>query len=283
MAAGIESIAKPEQRSAGLLSLDAVLRHCTLVKALVEESLPDLSLVNRYLKDDCADGGRQATGTIALERAGFIETRLQEAIQVLAVASRALAGEIKERRMLDHQFAAIQEQEATGRHRMLHDVLTSMPNRILFHDRLEHALAQSLRHGRPLAVMFIDLDGFKDVNDKYGHDMGDAVLQVLATRLQDHTRGEDTASRYGGDEFLYLLTDPGNHQSIVSIAERMIHLIQEPCHVSSHGTEVSISLDASIGISISPQDGVTVDNLVKSADSAMYRAKQRKSGYSFAL
>jgi diguanylate cyclase (GGDEF)-like protein len=253
------------------------------VKALVEESLHDLSLVNQVLPDDCVDAGRQSTGNIALERTAFIETRLKEAFQVLAVASRALAGEIKDRRMLDHQFAAIQEQETTSRHKVLHDVLTSMPNRILFNDRLEHELAQSLRHGRPLAVMFIDLDGFKDVNDRYGHDAGDAVLQMLAARLREHTRSGDTASRYGGDEFLYLLADPGNHQSMVSIAERMIRLIQEPCQIISHDTEVSISLGASIGISVSPKDGVTVDKLIKSADAAMYRAKQRKSGYSFAL
>ena len=283
MTAKTESIANPGKSSAGPLALDTVLGHCTLAKALIEESLQDLSLVNRDLTDDYADAGRQTTGHIALERAGFIETRLNEAFQVLAVASRALAGEIKDRQMLNHQYAAMQEQEATGRHRMLHDALTSMPNRILFNDRLEHELAQSLRHGRPLAVMFIDLDGFKDVNDRYGHDMGDAVLQVLATRLQEHTRDGDTASRHGGDEFMYLLADPGNHQSMVSIAERMIRVIQEPCHVSSHGVEVSISLDASIGISVSPKDGVTVDKLVKSADAAMYRAKQRKSGYSFAL
>jgi diguanylate cyclase (GGDEF)-like protein len=283
MAAKIESIAKPEEDSVRPLSLDIVLGQCTMARAIIEESVQDLSLVKQALKHDFADPGRQPAGNNALKRTGFIETRLNEAFQVLSVVSRALAGEIRERQMLNHQFAAIQEQEETARHRVLHDALTGMPNRILFNDRLEHGLAQSLRHGRPLAVMFIDLDGFKEVNDKYGHDVGDAVLQVMATRLQEHTRSEDTASRHGGDEFLYLLAEPGNHQSIVSIAERMIRLIQEPCHVSSHGTEVSVSLDASIGISISPKDGITVDKLVKSADSAMYRAKRRKSGYSFAL
>lgn len=283
MAATTKSIVKPvEGSSPAPLSLVAVLGHCTLVKAMVEESLHDISLVNRLVEADSADAGCQPTGNRVLEKTGLIETRLIEAFRVLAVASRALAAEIKERQMLDHQFAAIQEQEATGRHRMLHDALTRMPNRILFHDRLEHGLAQSLRHGRPLAVMFIDLDGFKDVNDRYGHDMGDALLQVLAIRLQEHTRSEDTASRYGGDEFLYLLADPGNEQSIVAIAERILRLIREPCQINLHGTDVSISLDASIGISISPKDGVTVDKLVKNADSAMYRAKEQRSGYSFA-
>ena len=282
MAARIDPIAKSDE-GAGPLSLGTILAHCALVKALVEASLQDISLVNQFLTDDSAEAGRRATGNLAREKAGLVGTRLNEANQVLATASRALAAEIKERRMLDHRFAAAQEQEATGRHRMLHDVLTSMPNRILFHDRLEHGLAQSRRHGRPLAVMFIDLDGFKAVNDRYGHDMGDAVLKALATRLQAHTRSGDTASRHGGDEFLYLLVDPGDKNAIAAIAERMIRLIQEPCRIGSNGSEVSISLGASIGISLSPQDGDTVDTLVKSADSAMYRAKQQKSGYCFAL
>jgi diguanylate cyclase (GGDEF)-like protein len=283
MSATTESIAKPREGPVGSLSLETVLGHCNLAKVLVEESLLDLSLVNLFLTDDSVDDGCGPAGNIGRDRARMTETRMKEAFRVLAVASRTLAGEIKARRMQDHQFAAVQEQEAAGRHRMLHDVLTGMPNRILFNDRLEHGLARSMRHALPLAVMFIDLDGFKDVNDRYGHDMGDAVLKVLADRLQDHTRSEDTASRYGGDEFLYLLADPGGDQSIVAIAERMIRLIQEPCEVSSHGTDISISLDASIGISVYPRDGVTVDTLIKSADSAMYRAKQRKCGYSFAL
>lgn len=283
MAAITRSIAIHEEDPADLLALDFVLAHCTQVKALVDETLQELSSVTPPLTDNGANAVYQPMVNVPRETSGLIEARLNEAGHLLAVASRVLASEIKERRMLDRQFADIKEQEATGRHRMLHDPLTGMPNRILFHDRLEHALAQSLRHGRTVVVMFMDLDGFKEVNDTYGHDMGDAVLQVLATRLQEHTRSEDTASRYGGDEFLHVFTDPGDHRSIVSIAERMIRLIQEPCVVSLNGTEVEISLDASVGISTSPKDGVTVDRLVKSADEAMYRAKQRKSGYSFAL
>jgi diguanylate cyclase (GGDEF)-like protein len=284
MTAKIESIVKPEEGPVRPLSLGPILGQCTMVKMMIEASVQDLASINHALEQDFADPGRQpATNHSALERTEFIEARLNEAVQVLSVVSRALADEIRERRMLDHQFAAIQEQEASARYRLLHDALTGMPNRALFNDRLEHGLAQSLRHGRPLAVLFIDLDGFKDVNDTYGHDVGDAVLQVMATRLQEHTRGGDTASRQAGDEFLYLISEPGNHESIASLARRMIRLIQEPCDVSSRGTDVSVALDASIGIAISPKDGTTVDKLIKSADSAMYRAKQRKSGYSFAL
>lgn len=282
MSAIADSTATPEDVPVRTLSLDTVLGQCTMVKAMIEASVQDFARVNHALDHGFTDPGRRlAANHAAPERTGFIDARLKETVQLLSVASRALAGEIRDRRMLDHQFATIQEQDAATRHG-LHDALTGMPNRILFYDRLEQELAQSRRHGRPLAVMFIDLNAFKDVNDTYGHDVGDAVLQVIATRLQQHTRSGDTSSRHGGDEFLYLLSEPGTHESIVSIVERTIRLIQEPCNASSLGTEVSVALRASIGISISPQDGTTVDKLIENADAAMYRAKPRKSGYAFA-
>jgi diguanylate cyclase (GGDEF)-like protein len=283
MVVRINPIAKPQENSVLPLSLTNVLEQCKMVRAMVEESAHELSSVSHALKHDFADPGRSPAANNTLERTESIGARLVEAFQLLSVVSRALASEVTERHMLNHQFAAIQEQEESARHRVLHDALTGLPNRILFNDRLEHGLAQSLRHDRPLAVMFIDLNGFKAVNDKYGHDAGDSVLQVMATRLREHTRSEDTASRHGGDEFLYLLAEAGNEQSTVCIAERIIRMIREPCNISSHGTEISVSIDASIGIAISPKDGITVDRLVKSADSAMYRAKQQKSGHSFAL
>jgi diguanylate cyclase (GGDEF)-like protein len=105
----------------------------------------------------------------------------------------------------------------------------------------------------------------------------------MATRLREHTRSEDTASRHGGDEFLYLLAEVGDEQSIACTAERISRMIREPCNIRTRDTEISVSIAASIGIAVSPKDGVTVDRLVKSADSAMYRAKQTKSGHSFAL
>lgn len=283
MVVRIDPIAKAEENSVLPLSLVNLLEQCKMVRAMVEEGARELSSVSHALKHDFADLGRPQAVNDTLQRTESIEAGLKEAFQMLSVTSRALEIEVRERHMLNLQFAAIREQEASARHRILHDTLTGLPNRILFHDRLEHGLAQSLRHDRPLAMMFIDLNGFKAVNDTYGHDAGDSVLQVMATRLQEHTRGEDTASRHGGDEFLYLLAEAGDEQSIVCVAERIIRIIQEPCTISSHGTEISVSLDASIGIAVSPKDGITVDRLVKSADAAMYRAKQQESGHSFAL
>jgi diguanylate cyclase (GGDEF)-like protein len=283
MAARINPIAEPQESAELPLSLSNLLEQCKGVRAIVEESVEKLSSVSHALKHDFGDPGRSPAAHNALARTEAIEARLLEAFQMLSVVSRALRDEISERQLLNHQFAAVQEQEESARHRVLHDALTGLPNRLLFTDRLEHGLAQALRHNRPLAVMFIDLIGFKAVNDTYGHDAGDLVLQVMATRLQEHTRSEDTASRHGGDEFLYLIAEAGNEQTIVHVAERIIRTIQEPCNISSQGTEISVSIDASIGIAISPKDGITVDTLIKSADTAMYRAKEQKSGYSFAL
>jgi diguanylate cyclase (GGDEF)-like protein len=283
MAARINPIAEPQESAELPLSLSNLLEQCKGVRAIVEESVGKLSSVSHTLKHDFGDPGRSPEAHNALARTEAIEARLFEAFQLLSVVSRALRDEIADRHLLNHRFAAVQEQEESARHRVLHDALTGLPNRILFNDRLEHGLAQALRHDRPLAVMFIDLVGFKAVNDTYGHDAGDLVLQVMATRLQEHTRSEDTASRHGGDEFLYLIGEAGDERSIVHVAQRIIRIIQEPCNISSHGTEIRVSMDVSIGIAISPKDGITVDTLIKSADTAMYRAKEQKSGYSFAL
>jgi len=161
-------------------------------------------------------------------------------------------------------------------------VLTGLPNRALFNDRLEHGFAQAKRHDWTMAVMFVDLDDFKTVNDSYGHEVGDSVLRLIAQRLRDSTRADDTVSRHGGDEFLFLATEIQDEYSIALLAEKLIKTIREPFDISTRALNVSGSIAASIGIAIFPKDGVTADTLVRSADKAMYQAKERKSGYSFA-
>jgi diguanylate cyclase (GGDEF)-like protein len=152
----------------------------------------------------------------------------------------------------------------------------------LFNDRLEHGLAQAQRHGWTLAVMFVDLDDFKNINDTYGHDAGDAVLRAIADRLLECTRNDDTVSRHGGDEFLYLLMEVQNEQDITAIADKLIEAIQAPCPLVAGGQEISPCIHASVGISIFPRHGTTPEALINRADSAMYKAKRNKSGYSFA-
>ena len=161
--------------------------------------------------------------------------------------------------------------------------MTGLPNRALFNDRLENGLAQAKRHGRALAVMFIDLDKFKNINDTYGHDAGDVVLQTAARRLTANTRGADTVSRYGGDEFLYLVTEIQREEDIAMIADKLMRTLEEPCDIRvKNNLKISVSVKASIGISIFSKNGMTAEILIKSADGAMYQAKETQSGYFFA-
>jgi diguanylate cyclase (GGDEF)-like protein len=133
-----------------------------------------------------------------------------------------------------------------------------------------------------LAVMFLDLDGFKKINDTYGHDAGDGLLRQIARRLKENTRSDDTVFRHGGDEFLFLLMEVRDVRDIASVAEKLIKAIQAPCDISLRDKTVSFSISASIGIAVYPKNGTATEMLVKSADEAMYRAKRDKSGYSLA-
>jgi diguanylate cyclase (GGDEF)-like protein len=193
-----------------------------------------------------------------------------------------LESEVRERKTTGLQLAAITEQEEAARYAAFHDVLTGLPNRALFDDRLAHGLAQAKRHGWTLAVMFVDLNKFKSVNDTHGHEAGDVVLQTTARRLTKSTRGDDTVSRHGGDEFLYLLTELHNEHDIAMIAEKIIRAIEVPIDVKVGDVHITSSIGASIGISTYPKNGATAPVLIKSADEAMYRAKQSQSGYAFA-
>jgi diguanylate cyclase (GGDEF)-like protein len=196
--------------------------------------------------------------------------------------NQALRIEIRDRIMVDHQLAAAMEQEEGSRNAALHDKLTALPNRVLFNDRLEHGIAQAKRHRWMLAVMFVDLDKFKSINDTYGHQAGDAVLQTVAKRLKHTTRNDDTVSRFGGDEFLCVLTQLHEQNEIAMIAAKILKAIQAPCDLRVDDVIVNPCLDASIGISVFPKDGASATALIKRADEAMYGAKEHKSGFAFA-
>jgi diguanylate cyclase (GGDEF)-like protein len=162
-----------------------------------------------------------------------------------------------------------QTNEKDARHLALHDSLTGLPNRLLLEQHLDHGLTQSRRHGWKLALMFIDLDKFKNINDTYGHDVGDKVLITVAKRLQDFVRGEDIVSRWGGDEFICVLLNIKLEEEVIKLAKKMVARISEDFNFD--GTIVSIS--ATIGIAICPRDGETADILFKQVDRAMYRSK----------
>jgi diguanylate cyclase (GGDEF)-like protein len=164
---------------------------------------------------------------------------------------------------------------------LLQDPLTGLPNRALFNDRLERGLVQAQQHGWRLALMFVDLDDFKTINDTFGHGAGDSVLQTMGERLKANTRDGDTVSRYGGDEFLYLLMQIRDEQDISLIAEKVIKSIQMPCNVNVGDVVFTPKITASVGISIFPSDGTTAETLLKSAENAMNYAKRNNTGCSF--
>jgi diguanylate cyclase (GGDEF)-like protein/PAS domain S-box-containing protein len=150
------------------------------------------------------------------------------------------------------------------------DSLTQLPNRRLFRDRLEQEIKKSHRVGLPIALMFIDLDHFKEVNDTYGHDHGDILLAECAQRIVDCVREADTVARMGGDEFTVILTEIGEKDSIKRIAQDIIDKLAAPFHLP--GGKANIS--ASIGITLYPQDATDINELLKKADHAMYAAKR---------
>jgi len=260
--------------------ISRVLEKSEQATELVKESAAELASVNNVLKQQMK--GRAGV-TEALERNAAVEDKIERATEELAAVNHALEGEIRDRRLLDHQFAAITEQKEAARHASFHDVLTGLPNRALFNDRLEHGLAQARRHGWSLAVMFLDLDKFKSINDTHGHDVGDVVLKEVARRLKENTRDDDTVCRLGGDEFLYLLAEVPDGRTVALIAQKISDAIQAPLTIDLRSHALSLRIKPSIGISIYPKDGGSVDALVISADMAMYRAKQSASGYAFAV
>ncbi len=217
-----------------------------------------------------------------IDRHATATQHLHEAVELLTALNRVLQGEIRERTLIDHQLAAALEQEEGSRKASLHDQLTGLSNRVLFYDRLEHAIAQASRHGWMIAVMFVDLNEFKSINDTHGHQAGDAVLKSIALRLTHTMRHEDTVSRHSGDEFLCLLTPLHEQKHIAMIAAKILAAIQAPCEVCGRDGPVNLWVGGSIGIAVFPKDGASATELIGRADEAMYVAKVNKSGFAFA-
>ncbi len=253
------------------------------VKALVDEAAQDLSSVNSDLKDGLESDNPLESMEKVLLQSEAVEEKVQEAADKLAIVNIELKDEVRARHVLEFKLEAVKERAQADRHDAVHDPLTGLPNRVLFNDRLEHGLAQARRQGWSLAVMFIDLDNFKTINDTHGHAAGDSVLKEVAARLSECVRDDDTISRHGGDEFLYLLTEVKDTQGLSTVAEKLLDSIQAPCSVTVEGLTFVAEVSASVGISIFPKNGTTADTLIHSADKAMYEAKKNKIRFSFAL
>jgi diguanylate cyclase (GGDEF)-like protein len=168
-----------------------------------------------------------------------------------------------------HDVTARAVAEIQMKHQAYHDALTDLPNRIMFEDRLQLALAQARRDGTLVALLFLDLDNFKSINDQHGHPMGDRLLRVVAKRLIASVRTTDTVSRLSGDEFTIILQGLDRIQDIRQVARKIVDCLAAPIHLGGQ----DIFVQTSIGIAVSPTDSTDPHRLLAMADQAMYRAK----------
>jgi diguanylate cyclase (GGDEF)-like protein len=185
---------------------------------------------------------------------------LQRSIACLQQQAYALSREVHDRQVVEQALREVNV-----------DRLTGLPNRSVFQDRLEVDIKKAHRSGLPLALLFIDLDHFKEINDTRGHEAGDLLLQQVARRLQSHVRDSDTVARLGGDEFTITLTDLHDTTSVTDLAQKICDDLARPFLV---GDELAY-ISASIGITVFPRDGSTASELLRNADQAMYRSKER--------
>jgi diguanylate cyclase (GGDEF)-like protein/PAS domain S-box-containing protein len=203
-------------------------------------------------------GGLDRTGDLELVVTPLIDARGATAGRVLVFR------DVSERKELERNLRQL----------AYTDALTGLPNRTLFHDRLKQGLAAASRRGTPLAVLFLDLDRFKVINDSLGHDVGDRVLMSVARRLATCLREEDTLARLGGDEFAVLMPDISGVRGSSSVADKLLSALSAPHMINGH----ELTVGASIGIALFPQNGSDVQSLLRSADAAMYSAKARGRG-----
>ncbi len=272
--------------------LDQALDQSQDVKAEVEACAEDLASANHLAKAQIAGGATTLPAAEVLLQNGLaVEARVQGCADDLQQVTDNLSHAVDEVKLVEEALnrsrAALAESEAalaasrraerTASRLAMHDPMTGLPNRTLFDDRLAQALAGAERHGWLLAVMFLDLDRFKLVNDTHGHAAGDAVLAVVAQRLLRHARDEDTVCRNGGDEFLYLLINPADREAVARIAGLVRRAISAPIALGAQ----QFAITPSIGIALYPAHGASGPRLIANADAAMYRAKQLGSHCEF--
>lgn len=225
------------------------------------------------------------------EASGRVRDGVLECVAALDNLSTTMQRELDHHRQLEREvsnsraalararteLAGSRAGERRARQLALHDDLTSLPNRRCFHERLEQALAQVGPRHPALAVLYLDLDGFKSVNDLHGHVVGDELLGIVAARLSRAVRAEDFMSRLGGDEFACLIADLSTRDELGQLACKLIDAVSSPLTIGS----LTLAVRPSIGIATYPADGATADTLLNSADGAMYHAKRYRKGFAF--
>jgi len=211
--------------------------------------------------------------TILIRRNGD-EVAIEDSASPIHNSNGQISGAV----IVFHDITPTQAMIVKMAHQAQYDALTNLPNRVLLNDRISQAIALAKRHGTQLALLFLDLDKFKHINDSLGHSVGDKLLQSIAQELSTSVRSTDTVSRLGGDEFVILLPQDKNPQDAALTAEKMLAVLAKPHSIANH----DLYITTSIGISIYPTDGQDTETLIKNADIAMYHAKERgRNNYQF--
>lgn len=262
------------------VSLDGVLKKNESIKKNVKKAADEITLVNDVLKQGKTSVGQMKVALVQNEN---VEQKVSKAAEDLQRVNVKLSKEIAIREGIESELDnmkmhlagaqdnLLQAQEAgrDAQQQALTDPLTGLPNRASFDQALKHGLVQAERHGWQLAVLFIDVDKFKDINDTHGHDLGDQVLLTVANRLQSFIRDEDMVSRWGGDEFVCLLLEVKKADDVKRLAGQLVTCVAEALELNG----ITLQIKVSIGVAISPTDGDSAETLLKKADQAMYRAK----------
>ena len=192
-------------------------------------------------------------------------------VQQTITPLRDIQGKVVHFVAIHHDITDKKQSEAHTRYMAYYDTLTNLPNRSLFYDRLQHELSHAHRNERMLAVMFLDLDRFKVINDTLGHTYGDQALKAVAERLKGCVRESDTVSRWGGDEFIFIITNITQPQDVAFIAHKIFNEMSSPFQLE----ERKVYITPTIGIAVYPLDASDAENLIKKADTAMYHGKER--------
>jgi diguanylate cyclase len=261
------------------LSLGNMLDQNKKIRANVKQSARELTSVNGVLKKGHKVIIPEETMNDAIAKNADVEIKVTKAADDLHQVNSELAREVAEREDIETELAEVRDELSKSKAKeeetlklSLQDTLTGLPNRVLLEQIFEQGLIQAKRHGWGLAVLFIDIDNFKQFNDEYGHDLGDKILLMVANRLQASVRKEDRVCRWGGDEFVCLMLEVSREADVTRLAEKMVHRIAEVGEFK----EIDLPISISIGISIFPVGGETAAILFKNADMAMYKAKGTK-------
>lgn len=220
----------------------------------------------RVIRSKRTNGKRHPTTAVILQE---LSQELMNSQQMYNHAQQQIKLLNEHNTNLKYALTELAHKEAQARHLAYHDGLTALPNRNLLQDRFHQAISQAERHHKLLALLMVDLDGFKYVNDNLGHSSGDKLLQAVAQRLTTRIRSADTACRYGGDEFVIMLPEIDNPNIAATLAVEIGKRLSDPYIIDDNTIQIAVS----VGIAVFPGDGLTFEALMNQADIAMYQSK----------